>query len=352
MTSRPNPVPLRPDYSATRARAGDAFARSVYARVQAAVHRRDVAEFIPRDDRVTPAIIERANQTVGSTTTPGWASELVQDAWRQYLVELAPYSGAARLIEQAVQATSSSFSETFYPVRTGPAVPAWVGEGDPIPVRSETFSLITLGPARKLASIIAWSRELGKRSDAEAIFATMLREDVSAGLDAAFFSDAAADTARPAGLLNGVTPIAGFAGGDLLALENDLVALGNAVAGSGNVTYICTPDRLMRLRILAPTLFPAVDVVASASVPSDRIIAADARALLVSVDPSPEVFISNVGTVHLSDTPAEIVSDAPVTADPVRGLWQTATLAARLIHEITFVKRRATAVAYLDSASW
>lgn len=230
--------------------------------------------------------------------------------------------------------------------------PSFVEENAPIPIRGDTFSLVTLGPLKKLAAIVAWSREVGKRSDAEQIFRLMLAEDVSAGLDAAFFSDAAADAVRPAGLLFGVAPITAAAGADEAAIRTDLAVLAEAVSatGSGSVTFIAAPARVAKLRILAPTLFPVLDIVASASIAADRIIAANGASLLVSVDPSPDVTVSNVATVHMDTAPAPIVDGA--TASPVRELWQTASLAARLIHELSFVKRRAGAVAYIDAASW
>ena len=207
-----------------------------------------------------------------------------------------------------------------------------------------------------MAHIIAWSRELGKRSDTVAIFERMLREDVAAGIDAAFFATTAGSASAHEGLLYGVSPItASIAAGKAGAEEEDLAALASAVAtgGSGAVTYIAAPARLARLRIIAPELAARIDMVPSAALPADRVIAADGAGLLVAVDEAPDIVEGGDGVIHVSDTPLEIVSDTgPTTADPVRSLWQTATVALRVMHDLAFAKRRSTAVASVDGADW
>lgn len=346
MTQRPNPISLR-----SRDTAHKQFPRAVFARAQAKITNRDARDFAG-DDETTLAIIERANAPLG--TTGGWGSGLLQNSWQSFLVSLAPYSGAARLIELALKATLTNAEyASSYPVRpSGPATPAWVEEGGPIPLSTSNFLNVPIGPPKKQASIVAWSRELSKRSDADAIMETMLREDVAAGLDAAFFATTAASSAANAGLLNGVVAGAGYPGGDY---KQDLTNLSDAVSagGSGTVTFVVNPQRLARLRILDPILSASLDVVPSAAVPLDRVIAADGPALLVSVDAAPDIDVSSNALLHMSDTALEIVSDTgPTTADPVRSLWQTATIAVRVIHELAFAKRRSTAVAYLDGATW
>ncbi len=353
MTQRPNPITLRSRTDAAHKH----FPRAVFAKAQAKVTGRDVRDFVADDEKTTLAIIERANAPLGTTTD--WGAGLLQNSWRSFLVSLAPYSGAARLIELALKATLTNAEyATSYPVRpSGAATPAWVEEGGPIPLSSSNFLNVPIGPPKKLASIVAWSRELSKRSDADAIMETMLREDVAAGLDAAFFATTAASSAANAGLLDGVVAGAGVVsgGGAVENARQDLMDLADAVSdgGSGAVTFVVNPKRFARLRILDPILSASLDIVPSAAVPIDRVIAADGPALLVSVDTTPEIDISTNALLHMSDTPLEIVSDTgPTTADPVRSLWQTATIAVRVIHELAFAKRRSTAVAYLDGATW
>jgi hypothetical protein len=352
LTVKPTAVPLRPDYNRIPPRRH--FLRAVFAFAQGQVNSTEPETYLTgADPEVARAIIQRAAVSPGTTTTSGWAAELARDAWRDFLTDLSPYSGAARLIAKALAAKANDVQEAFYPVRAaGPAVPQWVGEGGAIPVTSATFSNVTVGPTKKLASIVAWSRELGKRSDARSIMETMLREDTIAGIDSAFFATTAGSSSAHAGLLYGVSAGTGYAGGDEEAIKRDLTGLSDIVAtgGSGDVTYIVAPQRFVRLKILAPDIFDKLDIAPSAAVPADRIIAADAAALLVSVDSEPDISVGDHGTLHMSDTPLPI-SDSG-TADPVRSLWQTASTALRVSHFLAFSKRRSTAVAYLDSATW
>jgi hypothetical protein len=244
---------------------------------------------------------------------------------------------------------------TLYPVRNGsPRAPAWVNELGEIPVTSIDFDLLSIGPPKKMTHILASSRELAKRSDAERIFMLMMKEDVAAGIDSAFFATTAGNATQPAGLLFGVAPTVPSGSGGHAAVIEDLAALGSAVStgGSGDVTYVMNPARFATARILAPEVFAAADIVASAAIPADRVVAVDAAALLIATDPAPDIMQSDQAVIHMSDVPLPIVSGAGVVADPTRSLWQTATKAVRVIHEIDFIKRRSGAVAYADGTVW
>jgi hypothetical protein len=163
-------------------------------------------------DEAAAIIVNRANAAPGSTTSTGWGAELAEQSFGAFLADLAPYSGASRLFAQAVPARLGANGSALYPVRTGgPVAPAWVSEGGGIPLQSAQFSNITVGPARTMSHSLAWSRELGRRSDAAAIFEKMLREDISAGIDGAFFSAAAGSASaheggRPAPHFGGIGP--------------------------------------------------------------------------------------------------------------------------------------------------
>ncbi|MCA1531436.1 phage major capsid protein [Bradyrhizobium sp. NBAIM03] len=356
MTKGPRPISVRADYPKA---SGVPFTRACFALVQRHALQRDhedIDSFIPYDDPVAKEIVARAVAGAGSATGSGWAAELAQQSFGAYLNDLAPHSGAARLIALATPAVTTNPEDTTkYPTRVGPTAPGFVAENSPMALSNYAFDAVQIGPAKKMGVIVPFTRELAKRSDAERIFAQMLREDLAAGLDTALFSTSAATSAAPAGLLYGVTAGTGIPGADGAAMKQDLIDLAASVAdgGSGNVTFVMAPKRLAKLRILDPVLAASLDVAASAAVPADRIIAADAAALLVATDPAPEIDASNAATLHMSSVPLEIVSlTGPTTADPVRSLWQTASTAFRLLHDLAFAKRRATCVAYTDAVTW
>ncbi len=330
------------------------FIRAAFAAAQGGVSKRPSESFLARDDHLSRAFLTRADASPGSTTGVGNAAEVVQDSFGAFIASLKPYSAAARIMAGSVPATLGSAATGMYPTRAaGPAAPQWVGENDAIPVEVANFTLVTVGPKKKIASIIPWTLELGKRSDAAAIFEVLLREDVAAGLDSAMLSTDAVSASVHAGLLNGLVALAGMAGGDAVAIETDLAALASAVAtaGSGAVMFVVSPDRLARLRILHPLLAPTLDIAASAAVPADRVIAVEAASIVTAIDDI-DLDFGPQATLHMSTVPLEIVSTVPTTADPVRSLWQTASTALRVIIEMAWAKRRAGAVAYLDGATW
>jgi hypothetical protein len=290
---------------------------------------------------------------LGTTTGSGFAAELAQNAFRAFLTDLTAYSAASRIMQQAVPAQLGAADTATYPVRNGARkILPWVGESDAIPVDPMAFTQVVVGPRRKVASLLAWSHEVDRRTDAAAIFALMLREDFGASLDTAMFSDTAASSSAHAGLLDGVTPLTSSTASGRVAIEEDLGELGAAVAtgGNGNVVYVMAPERLARLRVLAPELASALDIAPSAAIAATHVIAVEPQALLVAVDSEPDVSASKEAALHMSNTPLPIVDGA--TADPVRSLWQTASIALRCTADLAWEKRRSNAVAFIDSAWW
>lgn len=306
-------------------------------------------------DTITRSVL-RGVAPVGQTDAAGWAQEIVPAALRNYLVSLVPESAAAELIRRGVDASLSRYGTAIYPTRSGaPAAAPWVDESGAIPVVQRAFSSVTIGPAKKIALISTLTEELAKRANGEAIISQLMREDVAAGLDLAYFSTTAPSDAAHAGLLYGVSPLSGYAGGDLLSVTNDLARLASAVAanGSGQVLFVMSPQNAAVFPINYPDLAARVTVLASPAVSNTRVIAADPLSILHAVDPAPDIDVSNDAVLHMSDTPLEIVSDTgPTTADPVRSMFQTGAIAIRIMADIAFAKRRAGAVAYIEDITW
>jgi len=304
-------------------------------------------------DHFSFAVLDRANAVLATT---GNQTAIVESAFRSFLISLVPLSAAAELIRRGVRVELGAASSATYPTRSGaPTAAPWVGEGEPIPVVSRTFSNVSVGPPRKIALISSTTRELARRADAESVVTQLLREDVAAGLDAAYFSTSAGSASAYAGLLYGVTPLTASAGGGIEAIKADLAALAGAVAvnGSGQVVFIASPMNAATFPIKAPEVASKVTMLASPAVADTRVIAVDPLSILHSTDPAPDIMVSKDAILHMSDTPLEIVSDTgPTTADPVRSIFQTDGIAIRIMADIAFEKRRSGAVAYMDSVDW
>lgn len=313
---------------------------------------RDVSKFAT--DKVVAAIVAKANAAPGATGTAGFGAEVSPDLVGDYLQTLAPLSAAATIISQGLSINMGAAASVTLPAREGApsTTVSWVGELSPIAVRKYALNADCVLTPKKFGLIVTVSRELAKRG--ETAVRQLLREDASASLDAAYFSTDAADSATHAGLLNGLTPLSGFAGGDRTAMETDLAALSDVVspAGSGNLTFILSPKRAARIRIKAPDLAREMTFLPSLAVADTTIVALDPASLVHGFGSDFDIEATRTAALHMSDTPLEIVSDTPTTADPVREVFQTDAIAFRLIADIAFNARRANAVAYLENATW
>lgn len=73
----------------------------------------------------------------------------------------------------------------------------YVGEGDPIAVRSYTLNDDCELTPRKFGCIAGITREVAKRAGGESVVRTLPREDAAATLDGAYFSNAERGHRRP-----------------------------------------------------------------------------------------------------------------------------------------------------------
>lgn len=265
-----------------------------------------------------------------------------------------PQCAGANLIAAGLTIDMAPAAKVTLPFRSdSPAVAPFIGEDGVIPVREGALDAALFGPVKAAATIFAVSREVARQPGAEAVFRRILEEDAAVTLDSALFSDAAADDTRPAGLLYGVTPLAGYAGGDEIAMREDMKALAAAVAdggGTGALAIILHPKQAATLQLIAPN-FPW-QVWPSRVVPEGRVIALDPGAFAAGFGDSVDITTTATATLHMSTTPAEIVSSTgPTAADPVRALFQTDSVAVRLIVEIVFAMR-GRAISYADGVTW
>ena len=301
----------------------------------------------PKDEQTVQVI--KATQTPG--LTGGWGGTVAVTAYGEFLASLAPYSAIAQIASRGLVTTLEGIGLKKFPRRTSAQVPmSWTAEGEPIKVTEYTFGEVTLTP-KKMSVLTIFSRELAKRSDAENVFGLLFREDSGLSIDAAYLSSTAASSAAHPGLLSGLSATATGIG-DGSAVKGDLSAPAAAVSagGSGEVVFITSPVLAAKLPIIQPEI--TATVLASAAVPSDRLIAIDPRALIHGFAPVPDISASTDAVVHMSDSPLELVDDSAVKGDPLRSMYQTNSIALRNIIDIAFGTRRSGSVAFMDGVIW
>lgn len=317
-------------------------------------------------------MVVKADQTIGTTTVSGWAAEIVQTAYADFLHALIGKSIYPVLRDRGIGLSFDGIGTVSIPSRTaGGAGGGFVAEGSPIRVGKITTAATTMTP-RKLGVIVPFSRELAKRSTPaiEALVRQAILEDTGAILDSALLDATASSTARPAGLLNGVSAAAvGYGGGDYQAVVEDFKALlapfisANA---ADNITVIMNPAQGLAIDMMKGPdgtgglgewfgkVRSRVNIVESTNATANRIIAIRNSDFATALGDAPEFDVSEQATIHMEDTtPLEIVSGTgPTTADPVRSLWQTASIGVRMLMDVSWKMRRSGMVQWIDGTSY
>jgi hypothetical protein len=305
-----------------------------------------------------PALVQRAAVSPASTTTPTWAAELAAtDNYSGVLPSIAPSSAYAQLAARGLRVALAGRTAMKLPARA--ASPTLNGdfilEGNPIPTRKLGLTLgATLSP-RKLAVLSHFSLEMAEWSvpSIESVIKQEINADTSLVLDSRLLDSVAGSATRPAGLLNGVTPITASAATPAqAALVADLSALTNAIAAPVDLVFIMSGPAALRARMLSPGLLTLPIIIAPGLTTS--VIAVDAADFVSAESDSPRFDMSGGGTMHEEDSPLPLgVTGSPnVVAAPLRSLWQTDAAAVRMITWCTWAMRRASRVSTVASVTW
>jgi len=177
---------------------------------------------------------------------------------------------------------------------------------------------------------------------------------------------------RPAGIRNGVSALTATAGGGFAALVDDLKAMVGALAAvnaMGSLVWIMNPVQQIAVGLTqnAGGDFPfqaeingnrmlGYPVVVSSTVPAGMLIVINADDLMVVQGDSPRFDVSDQATLHFEDTsPLQLVTGAQgsgVVASPSRSLFQTDSLALRMILPMNWALLRTGSVAWVTGVTW
>jgi hypothetical protein len=300
-------------------------------------------QFWPRD-AATHALIQRAATAPATTVTAGWAAELAIRTTGGFIASLLD-SAAAALIGAAPRFTMSGIYTVALPRATSTGGAAWIGEGSPIVIPQGALVAPLLGPVKKIAIAEVITRELSEASpeDVEGIVEIILKDSITRTLDLTLFDSLPATAVRPAGLTNGLTPVTAATGGGHNAALGDVRSLVDAAVlggGSGAVMFFTSSGRATTLLGYAPAL--AGRVFGSASIASTTLIAVDPRAFASALGDAVEIRASKETLLHMEDTtPLQIgtVGSPPTVAAPARAMFQTDSIAIRVIMRMAWAMR-------------
>jgi len=270
------------------------------------------------------------------------------------IARLAPSSTYARLRALGMRLSLEGYKSIALPYRASgaPAGSVFVGEGQPIPVRGATLAAASLSP-RKAALISHFTAELFQHSQPtiESVVGTILGEDLAVGIDSVLLGSGAGSASQPAGLLNGVTPIAGSDSpaddlGALLALFDPPPAQPVLIMGVAAATAL-------GLKTSQPLALP---IMISDAIAPDMIIAVDGADFVSAVGDDVELSATEDAVLHGAD-PASPISAGTSgagadTAAPVTSAWQQNLLALRVLEFVSWTMRRPGRVQALEGVDW
>lgn len=229
---------------------------------------------------------------------------------------------------------------------------SFVLEGSPIPVRRIGLTSITLNP-HKMAVISVFTREIARYSNPqiEGLLRQEMQADTALTIDSLLIDATAVSTTRPAGLLNGVSATTASTDGGYAAIIADINALAAPfdTANAGRTLALLMNPREARNMAMAPgpdgrfgwasQFMSEFNVIVSSTITAGTLIMVDAADFVSVGGISPEFDVSEHTTLHMDDTtPLGIgTAGSPATvAAPAQSMFQTASLALRMILEITW----------------
>jgi HK97 family phage major capsid protein len=317
-------------------------------------------------------IILRAAVNPAMTTVAGYAAELVQTANGSFMDRLIANSiyGPLSMIGGRFDLGRNGSLKIPTRANTPRAAGAWVGEGAPKPVKKIGLTSVTLTP-HKLAVITTFTEEMALYSvpAIEGLLRKAMMDDTREALDGFLIDDVAASASRPAGLLNGVTPITPAATGTtiekIVADINGLIAPMEAVNGGGNVVMLMNPAQARQIGMAQTTTgdfafgdtaqaqskFGISRIIVSTLVPAGTIIAIDADWFATVTGDAPRFAVSNEATLHEEDT-TPLPLNAGTPANPMRSLFQTDSIAIRLSLYVSWSMVRAGMVQVVEGVTW
>ena len=279
--------------------------------------------------------------TLGTTTGEGFASTLVHE--NRLVGEFVDMLRAATVFDKLSGFRAVPFNSKIPSQLTSGTV-AWVGEGAAKPLTNPTYGEVEI-KEHKLAAITVYSQELMRRSDPAVDI--LVRDDLiaasSALIDTTFLDAEEATTARPAGVLDGVTAAAYEA--DLLTLISSFVTANLSLDGAYILMSETRAAQISLLRdALGNTYFNGMSLRGDRTLMGIPVITSQTVGDKIILVKTSEILLAQDGGVDISYSDQATLVDGQTT----HNLWQQNKFAVRVEKFITWAKRRTIAAAAID----
>lgn len=333
----------------------------------------DVAERMYGENSNVYGLVKAA-VVAGSTTSGNWAANLVGDetgAFADFVSYLRPATILGRFGQGNVPGLRTvPFREPLI-TQTGGGAAYWVGEGKPKPLTSFNFSRTTLEPL-KIANIAVLTEENVRSSNpsSEMIVRDALRDAIASGIDTAFIDPTNAGSAnvKPASITNGASSIAAASYSDADDIRLDVRSVFQKFIDADNPpssgVWIMSATNALALSLMVNALgqreFPDMSMNGGTFMGLPAIVSEYAGTTVALVNAS-DVYFGDEGgvAVDMSREASLEMKDSGLTQDATAGtgvamvsLWQSNLVGLRAERELNWMRRRASAVAYLTGVVW
>lgn len=315
----------------------------------------------------SPQLVETIKAAVagGGTESGEWGAELVHiDRYTGDFIEYL-YSRTVfdKLPLREVPANVNIAGQD------GAATGYWVGQSKSINVSKADFMDVNLTPL-KVAALAVVSKELLRDSSpsAEKLVRDALVEASAQRVDQTFLSTTAASNGvSPAGILQGVSA-GSSSGNDIDAVIADVKALYAPFIAANNadgLQFVTTQSLSKALGLMQNALgnwaFPGLSanggsllgdtLVAGGNVGAGDLILLKPSDIYKIGDRGVEVSLSTEAAIQMDNAP-DGASDTPTANASVVSMFQTDSVAIKVVRPLNFAKRRASAVAYIGDADY
>lgn len=246
----------------------------------------------------------------------------------------------------------------------------WVGESKGIPVSVADFSDVTLTPL-KVGALAVISKELMRDSSpsAEMLVRDSLIEAARQRIDTTFISNSAAVAGTtPAGILFGIDPTTSE-GTDGDGVRNDIKEMLYDFITAKNSTglyHVMSPMLATSLQLLRNALdqdeFPTVNenggtilgrpVVTGDNVNANYHVMLKPSDIYKIGEGAIETSVSTEASIEMANNPGQDTDTPTAATGKVVNMFQTESVAVKVVQSINFARRRTSAVSWIDDADY
>ncbi len=320
-----------------------------------------------------PAVVDMVKAAViASNTTTDAALIGNEGGWADFVEFLRPRTIIGRFGMDGIPAMTQVPFRVPLITEASESTAYWVGEGKAKPLTKASFSRTEINPLKVATIAVATMEQLRDSSPAaEALIRNSLANAIVKRQDQSFIDPTNSGSAgvSPASIINGISAAAVTEGQDADAVRDDVRAIMGAFVSANNPlnsgVWIMSATTALSLSLMQNALgqqeftgitmrggtFFGLPVITSQYV-GDYVSLVNAEDIYLADDGGVTIDMSMEASLEMMDNPTgDSIASTPVAAELV-SLWQTNSVGFRAERTVNWMRRRASAVAWIDNVAW